>query len=112
MKQSNLSVVIEMVKAYGADIVTKQAIADIQAKLSVSPSNARVYLHKAMKAIDAPPTKASKKVITSKVVEAIKAQKSDGDSLYEAALADGVKLTKEEFNRQRAIFANMFGGLI
>lgn len=112
MKQSNLSVVIEMVKAYGADIVTKQAIADIQAKLSVSPANARVYLHKAMKAVDAPPTKVSKKVNTSKVVQVIQAQKSEGDALYDAALADGVKLTKEEFVRQRAIFANMFGGLI
>lgn len=112
MKQSNLSVVIEMVKAYGTDIVTKQAIADIQARLSVSSANARVYLHKAMKAVDAPTTKVSKKVDTSKVIQAIQVQKSEEDALYDAAVADGVKLTKEEFVRQRAIFANMFGGSI
>jgi len=110
MKQSNLSVVKEILRAKnGAS--TKELIAAIQSNIDVSTNYARVLMSQANKALGSSPSTA-KKAVRAKSTAEVAAINDSADAAYEAAVADGIKLTKEEFVRQRAIFSNMFQGLI
>ncbi len=115
MKQSNISIVKEILKASEGKKATKDLIAEIQKRISVSSNYARVMLSHANKAQGTSPGKSpSKKILAiKKVVEAKIQEATLSDQAFEQAKeADPeLKLSAEEFNKQRAIFANLFGAL-
>lgn len=111
MKQTNLSVVTSILKAHNGQATTKQLLAEIQSKIDVSTNYARVLMSQANKSIGASP-RAVKRAVAVKAAAEVRVLQDSNDKAFEAAKADGIQLTKEEFVRQRAIFSNMFQGLV
>jgi hypothetical protein len=111
MKQSNISIVKEIVAARKGS-ATKDIIAEIRSRLMVSANYARVMISHANKAAGSSPSKVSKKSsVVLAVKEKVVAEASKIEEAFEAARADGSELSKEEFAKQRAIFANLFGSI-